>query len=92
MKAHIKPFSQEGPHSVDNGILLRSDFHRLFDAGYATVTTDHHFEVSRRIHEEFDNGEYYYTFNGSKINVPQNQLFKPSPEFLSWHNENVFRG
>jgi len=90
--AHIKPFSLEGPHSVDNGILLRSDFHRLFDAGYATVTTDHHFEVSRRIHDEFDNGEYYYTFNGRKINVPQNQLFKPSPEFLSWHNENVFRG
>jgi len=90
--AHIKPFSQEGPHSVDNGILLRSDFHRLFDSGYATVTTDHHFEVSHRIHDEFDNGEHYYTFNGKSLHVPSNKLFQPSPEFLTWHNENIFRG
>jgi putative restriction endonuclease len=52
--AHIKPFSQEGQHSVDNGILPRSDFHRLFDAGYATVTADHHFEVNRRIGVRMD--------------------------------------
>jgi len=90
--AHIKPFSQEGPHSVDNGILLRSDFHRLFDAGYATVTTDHHFEVSRRIKEEFDNGEYYYDFRGKRIHVPSNKQFQPSPKFLTWHNENIFQG
>jgi putative restriction endonuclease len=90
--SHIKPFSQEGPHSVDNGILLRSDFHRLLDAGYATVTTDHHFEVSRRIHEEFDNGEYYYTFHGKRLHVPAHRQYQPSPEFLTWHNENVFRG
>jgi putative restriction endonuclease len=90
--AHIKPFSQEGPHSVDNGILLRSDFHRLFDAGYATVTTDHHFEVSRCIHDEFDNGEYYYSFDGKRLNVPLNKRFQPSPKFLTWHNEKIFRG
>ena len=90
--AHIKPFSQEGPHSVDNGILLRSDFHRLFDAGYATVTTDHHFEVSRRIHDEFDNGEYYYTFNGKRIHTPIDPRFRPSPDFLTYHNDKVFRG
>jgi putative restriction endonuclease len=90
--AHIKPFSQEGPHSVDNGILLRSDFHRLLDAGYATVTTDHHFEVSRRIHDEFDNGEYYYTFHGKRLHVPPNEQYQPSTEFLTWHNENIFRG
>jgi len=90
--AHIKPFSQEGPHSVDNGILLRSDFHRLFDAGYATVTTDHHFEVSRRIHEEFDNGEYYYTLHGKRLHIPVHKQYQPSPEFLTWHNENIFRG
>jgi len=90
--AHIKPFSQEGPHSVNNGILLRSDFHRLLDAGYATVTTDHHLEVSRPINDEFDNGEYYYTFHGKRLHVPPSEQFQPSPKFLTWHNENVFRG
>jgi putative restriction endonuclease len=90
--AHIKPYSERGPHRIDNGILLRSDFHKLFDAGYATVTNDHHLEVSRRIHDEFDNGEYYYTFHGRRLHVPPNKQFQPSPEFLTWHNENIFRG
>jgi putative restriction endonuclease len=90
--AHIKPFSEAGPHRVDNGLLLRSDVHRLFDAGYATVTTDQRFVVSKRIKEEFDNGEEYQAFHGRRIWVPPSPPFQPSPEFLSWHNEKVFRG
>ena len=89
---HIKPFGESGPHRVDNGILLRADIHKLFDAGYVTVTTDHHFEVCRRIKEDFDNGEYYNTFHGKGIHVPRNPRFRPSQEFLTWHNEKVFRG
>lgn len=90
--AHIKPFSDSGPHLVENGILLRSDIHRLFDTGYVTVSPDYHFEVSRRIHEEFDNGRYYYGFHGEKIHAPADPRCKPGREFLTWHNENVFRG
>lgn len=90
--AHIQPFSENGPNRVDNGLLLRSDIHRLFDSGYVTVTTDHHFEVSNRIKEEFDNGEQYRIFHRHEIHMPPDPQFKPSPEFLSWHNENVFRG
>ncbi|HUV50580.1 MAG TPA: HNH endonuclease [Anaerolineae bacterium] len=90
--AHIKPFSDSGPHLIENGILLRSDIHRLFDSGYVTVSPDYHFEVSRRIHEEFDNGRYYYGFHGGKIHAPADPQCKPSREFLTWHNENVFRG
>jgi putative restriction endonuclease len=90
--AHIKPYKEGGVHRVENGILLRSDVHRLFDSGYVTVSTGHDFEVSKRIHEEFDNGKYYLTLHGKKIHVPSNPRFRPSPEFLIWHNENVFRG
>jgi putative restriction endonuclease len=90
--AHIKPFKENGPHAVSNGLLLRSDIHRLFDSGYVTVTNDHRFEVSNRIKEEFDNGEHYRLFHGDKIYLPQTSQHKPSPEFLNWHNENVFRG
>ena len=35
--SHIRPYSDEGPHHVANGILLRSDLHTLFDRGYITV-------------------------------------------------------
>ena len=90
--AHIKPFSEEGPHSLNNGILLRSDIHRLFDTGYVTVTKDRHFEVSKRIKEEFDNGEEYRALHGKKIWVPSNQGFQPDSKYLSWHNDNLYRG
>ena len=39
---------------MSNGILFRADVHKLFDAGYVTVTPDYHFEVSHRIKEEFE--------------------------------------
>ena len=29
--AHIKDFSEEGPNQINNGLLLRSDLHKLFD-------------------------------------------------------------
>jgi len=90
--AHIKPFSESGPHSIKNGILLRSDVHRLFDSGYVTVTRDHHFEVSRKIREDFDNGKYYFGFHGRKIHLPKNPGLYPDPDLLQWHNENIFRG
>lgn len=35
--AHIKPYSLNGPHAINNGLLLRRDFHTLFDRGYITV-------------------------------------------------------
>ncbi len=38
--AHIKPYSAEGTHRVDNGLLMRRDLHALFDRGYVTVTPD----------------------------------------------------
>jgi putative restriction endonuclease len=47
--AHIKPFNESGPHAVNNGLLLRSDFHRLLDRGYITVTPEYRIEVSRRL-------------------------------------------
>lgn len=90
--AHIKPFSESGPHKVSNGILLRSDIHRLFDAGYVTVTTDYRFEVSRKVQEDFNNGEHYRVFHGSLIHLPPDKVLKPSSDFLSWHNEQRYRG
>lgn len=90
--AHIKPFSNSGPHSIQNGILLRSDIHRLFDSGYVTITRDYKFEVSRRIKEEFENGRDYYALQGKSLSIPEEPMKKPGSEFISWHNENVYKG
>jgi len=90
--AHIKPFNESGPHAVNNGLLLRSDFHRLFDRGYITVTPEYKIEVSRRLKEEFENGRSYYPFHGKPLgHLPGLPEDRPQTELLIWHNENVFR-
>lgn len=88
---HIKPYSKGGDHRIDNGILFRSDIHKLFDKGYMTISSNLNIEVSKRIREEFENGKYYYTFHGNQIHSPVNPTNQPSKEFLIWHNENVFK-
>jgi putative restriction endonuclease len=89
--AHIKPFALSGPHLVSNGLLLRSDLHKLFDTGYLTVTPDYHIEVSPLIREEFHNGKEYYAMHGKVLKViPKNPVEKPDMELLRWHNENIF--
>lgn len=91
--SHIKPYSQNGPHSLNNGILLRSDLHILYDRGYLTITTDNKIVVSKRIKEDYGNGREYYKFHGRQLMVlPEKQEEKPSKEYIEWHNQNVFLG
>lgn len=90
--AHIRPYASQGPHQVHNGILLRSDLHKLFDVGYITVTPDCRLEVSTRLREEWQNGREYYAHHGKSLEfLPRNPAERPSREYLTWHNEEVFR-
>ena len=90
--AHIQPVSEGGQHRLDNGLLLRSDVHTLFDRGYITVTPDRRIHVSRKLKDDFDNGEPYLPFNGRQIDVPRAPNEQPAPKFLEWHADTVFRG
>lgn len=86
--AHVKPYSLGGPHDLANGILLRSDFHKLFDIGLVTITPDLRIEVSPRIKEEWFNGKAYYRLHGQRLaNLPAREEDHPRSEFLAWHNE-----
>jgi putative restriction endonuclease len=90
--AHIKPFAARGPHRVRNGILLRSDLHKLFDLGYVTVTPELHLEVSSRLREEWQNGRVYYAHHGQQLEFrPSEKASLPAREYLQWHNENIFK-
>jgi putative restriction endonuclease len=90
--AHIKPYTNEGPHQVSNGLLLRSDLHKLFDVGYLTVTPELKLEVSPRLREEWQNGREYYAHHGEALPfLPEDQSSRPNLEFLRWHNEEVFK-
>jgi len=89
--AHILPFSEHGPHQVCNGLLLRSDFHKLFDAGLLTVEPDLKVRVSGRIRDRYFNGKAYYRLHGQTLAaLPVEAMDHPNPEYLRWHNEHSF--
>ena len=91
--AHIRPYSENGPHQVSNGILMRSDLHTLFDNGYLTLTKQFNVEVSRRIRDEFSNGREYYALHGKPlVSIPQDPSNRPDPAFLEWHQNHCYRG
>lgn len=91
--AHIKPVADGGQHRLDNGLLLRSDVHTLYDRGYITVTPEHRVLVaSKKLKEDFDNGEPYVPFHGSKILLPKREVERPAQDLLEWHANTVFRG
>ncbi|MBN9492886.1 HNH endonuclease [bacterium] len=89
--AHIQSYLGPSSNHLQNGLLLRTDLHRLYDSGYVTVTPDFRFEVSRRLKDEFDNGQTYYDLAGRELTVPSTANARPSVEALRWHAENVFR-
>jgi len=91
--AHIRPYANEGPHDVANGLLLRTDIHRLFDAGYVTVSPDDlRFHVSRQLRDHYENGRTYYELDDRVIHLPRIAAEQPRREFLEWHVREVFRG
>ena len=90
--AHIIPYSEEGGHDVRNGLLLRADFHRLFDAGLVSVTPNLRVRISPRIREEWFNGKVYYRLDNNPLSVvPIHPSMRPDPDYLEWHVKNRFQ-
>jgi putative restriction endonuclease len=90
--AHIKPYAQDGNHEVSNGVLLRSDLHRLFDRGYVTIDPDFKFRVSGQLREQWQNGRVYYELNERPIQLPKNEVMQPRRELLEWHRDEIYLG
>jgi putative restriction endonuclease len=91
--AHIKPHAQHGPNRVDNGLLLRSDLHRLFDRGLVTIEPERlTFQVSERIRHEYQNGRVYYQLAGQPLVVlPDQPEQQPNRLYLEHHRSAIFR-
>jgi putative restriction endonuclease len=89
--AHIRPLSSGGEHRLDNGLLLRSDVHTLYDSGYLAVDLRHRLLVSPRLRDEFGNGEQFYALVGETIALPKRLSDRPNREFLEWHLDEVFK-
>jgi putative restriction endonuclease len=89
--AHIRPVAAGGEHRLDNGMLLRSDVHTLFDRGYVGVDPSFHLVVSPRLRRDFGNGDQFYAKAGQLIDLPQRTAGRPKREFLEWHLSAVFK-
>ena len=89
--AHVRPVTEGGEHRLDNGLLLRSDVHTMFDRGYLGVDPTYRLIVSPRLREEFGNGEQFYAKAGQVIELPARRADRPHRDFLEWHLDAVFK-
>jgi putative restriction endonuclease len=88
---HIRPYAKGGAHELPNGLLLRSDLHKLFDAGYITVEpSERRILVSKRIKEEFENGREYYQLHGKEVFLPSDPGLIPSRANLEFHANSIY--
>lgn len=75
--AHIQPYVDENSNHIKNGLLLRVDFHKMYDNGLMYINDKFKIYISPQV-----KSEYYQSFNGKRINLPINESFYPSKKAL----------
>lgn len=85
--AHIIPYKGDNTNHIQNGILLRSDIHLLFDLGQLTIDAEtKHVKVHRKLY-----GTYYEQYNNRLITLPVNTQDHPHFDALKYHNDIEFK-
>lgn len=78
--AHIIPYRGEDTNVTQNGLLLRADWHTLFDLGYWWIEDDYTIGVSDVL-----KGSVYHGLDGHHLNLPDTQKDFPSVEAIQEH-------
>lgn len=76
--AHIQPYISKDSNHIQNGLLLRSDIHRLFDNNLICIDANYRIVVSHQIPE-------YQYLHRQILNLPRYQNQFPSQEALANH-------
>ena len=79
--AHIVPYRGVHTNRADNGLLLRSDIHTLFDLGRLWIDPQ---ALTVCLAESMKDTEYW-KYHGSKITLPESASDWPNPEHLARH-------
>ncbi|MFZ4441094.1 MAG: HNH endonuclease [Syntrophales bacterium] len=92
--SHIVPWNKDSENRLNprNGLCLSVLHDKAFDRGLITVLPDYTIAVSKEITKLTDDRFAQITLvasNGQKIKMPEK--FRPLPEFLTWHNQNMFK-
>jgi putative restriction endonuclease len=89
--AHIQPYLGPASNHVQNGLLLTSEFHTLFDNGLVAIEpptmlhSEHRVRVSKTIRERWNNGHRYNEYDGRTFRAPVDVNARPSRDALEWH-------
>jgi hypothetical protein len=86
--AHIVPFREGGESSnrVDNGLLLRSDLHALFDLGLVWIDPRGLVQVAEKLY-----ASEYVSLRGRRLRVPTQAAEHPHGDHLTRHRVNTAR-
>jgi len=84
--AHIIPYCGEDTNVTQNGLLLRADWHTLFDLGYWCIEDDLKIRVS-----DILSGSAYHAFNGQRINLPKSPEHYPSLAAIRQHRDSTVK-
>tara|TARA_S200000501_G_C20860516_1_gene759568 strand:- start:490 stop:1527 length:1038 start_codon:yes stop_codon:yes gene_type:complete len=75
---HIMPYMGDQTNTLDNGLIMRSDFHVLYDMGLFYIDKDYKIVLSNTML----NSHFYKMFDGRKIFLPKNKDVWPKIAFL----------
>ena len=79
--AHIKPYRGKKTNHLQNGILLRSDIHDLFDLFLISINPLN----MKVVISDSLLGTYLDKYSNKTINLPHKIENHPSKEFLNWY-------
>jgi putative restriction endonuclease len=92
--SHIIPWSKDEKNRLNprNGLCLNAMHDRAFDKGFITITPDYTVKISSYFADYINDKtvvEMFFSYDNQKIDTPDK--FTPDKEFLSYHNEMIFR-
>lgn len=89
--AHVMWHQARGPDVVPNGLSLCSLHHKLFDFGAFTLDDDYRLLVSEHVNGSGALEEVLMRHHGRRITLPKRTEDAPRPEYLQWHQREVFK-
>lgn len=85
--AHIMPYMGRHTNVAQNGLLLRSDVHTLFDRLLLTVVPGPSDGLMTRLHPDLAEGDYGDFDRAPLAHLPMSPALMPSPSYLRQHAE-----
>ena len=93
--AHIVPDSENGPQSVNNGIVMSRIHHKAYDSNLLGIDGDCKIHIRDDI-QIIDDGSFakacFSELAGKKLWLPSNKKLRPNPDFLDLRFQEFKRG